>query len=105
MLCPIVCNCGTPLAHLADAFYQARRERMAAALLSYSKKMKKGGNDGEDSEQSNKDDVELTEGNINMSYYLFIMEDIDMGDVLNALHITNMCCRTKMISHVKFNDM
>jgi DNA-directed RNA polymerase subunit N (RpoN/RPB10) len=94
MICQIVCNCGTPIGHLASAFCQARREKMKAVLA-----MKNEKSDRDETAAINKND------NINMSYYLIVMQSVDMADTLDALHIKNMCCRAKMLTHVRFNDM
>jgi DNA-directed RNA polymerase subunit N (RpoN/RPB10) len=75
----IVCYCGRALGHLYDVFNTIRRERLA--------------------EEFGEEALDPT--------MIAIIQDvqIELGDVLDQLHLHNECCRVRMITQVEFKEV
>lgn len=75
----IVCYCGRALGHLFDVFNTIRRDRLAQEF----------GDEALD------------------PVMIAIIKDthIELGDVLDQLHLTNNCCRARMITQVEFKEV
>ncbi len=81
MIPPIVCFCGNAIARAYWLYTQAKQER---TIQFYHQQ---GMNQ------------------IHPDFLHLINEGIQMGDVLDKLHIYNDCCRTRIVSHVNIGDM
>lgn len=75
----IVCHCGRAIGNLYDLFLAVKRERLAEEF-------------GEE---------------IIDPIMIAVVKDIqiELGDILDDLHLYNQCCRVRMLTQVEFKEV
>jgi DNA-directed RNA polymerase subunit N (RpoN/RPB10) len=79
---PLCFTCGTEIGSVAHAFNAEKAKRM----LAYTAKTFKTGT-------PTAEQISLAEG------------EVKMGDYLDELKITHICCRTRLLTQVRFSDV